>query len=523
MNSSSPTADGWMPVAERRSDGAVSQKLILATYLILCFISIIPFVAIAHPPIVDFANHAARLDLACHRNDPAVAAMYRYQLGIIPNLAADLVNFPLCGAVGPTAVLKGVTAGSLLLIYFSGWLIQRKLFGRANAFLFLLPALAFNIVTTMGYINFLAGVAVVCLMVALAIGREKEFRTMLLIGNIGGLVLFFCHIFALAIGLVLFFGLMLRGERLSPGRLVEAGFRTLALFALPLILIPLVPSDGHDFSFGYQQKIRVLIAPFMANRSLGLYGLILLAPLCLALKDKDARLHELFRVPLALVALYVLLAPSHVHDAVDIDARSVVPLAYLFFAALAPGGRERGLTIALAALAAAFAAFQLWSIAAVWQPYSRQMAEFRAATTVLPADAKVLPVRDFEGPNVVAAPMGYFNVTSYATLDRRIFNPLEFTGVGMQPLSATPAFAAIDTPAGPPFSAEIANRLATPDADLQRRAPELATRFALRWPHTYDYVIYYHFGRPRNFNPKVLSEVRSGSFFTIYKIKKPAN
>ena len=136
--------------------------------------------------------------------------MYRYSLGLIPNLAADLVNWPLCGVMGPAAVLKATIAGSLALTYFSGWLLQRKLFGRINAFLLLLPAFAMNLVTTMGYINFLAGVGVACLMVALAIGRERRFGELLAIGNIGGLILFFCHIFALALAVVLFFGIMFR-------------------------------------------------------------------------------------------------------------------------------------------------------------------------------------------------------------------------------------------------------------------------------------------------------------------------
>src|SRR5215218_6314904 len=116
----------------------------LATYVLLCALSLLPFVLIAHPPIVDFANHAARLSLACNAGDPAVAAMYRYNDGIIPNLAADLINWPLCGMMGPLAVLKATIAGSLALVYFSGWLIQRKLFGQVNAFLLLLPAFAMN-------------------------------------------------------------------------------------------------------------------------------------------------------------------------------------------------------------------------------------------------------------------------------------------------------------------------------------------------------------------------------------------
>ena len=521
MGVSTATAGTWARPAWKVSElSQPSERAILCAYLLLCFFSLVPFLAIAQPPIVDFANHAARLTLACNMGDPAIAGMYRYQLGIIPNLAADFVNAPLCGIVEPTMVLRLVTAASLSLIYFSGWLVQRKLFGQANAFLFLLPAFAFNVVTTMGYINFLAGVAIACLMTALAIGREKNFGAMLLIGNLGGLILFFCHVFALAIGMIVFFGLMLGRAPPTPKRLFQTGLVTATSFLLPLSLLLFVQSDGHGFSMGYHEKMRVLIALFMANRSVGLYGIALLGPLLLALKDKDVCLHRHLRLPLAALALYVLLVPTSINDAVDIDARSFVALAFLFFMGLEPARARPGIALATGALSAAFVAFQLWQTVAIWQPFSRQVDEFRKASAVLPAQARVLSVRDFEGPRVIATPMSYFNVTSYATIDRRIFNPMEFTGVGMQPLYVTPAFQAIDEPAGGPFSTEVANRLATPDGEVERLGPTLKTRFALRWPETFDYVVFYHFGRPTNFNPTVLTEVRRGSFFSIFKIRK---
>lgn len=520
MSSSTDTADGWLAPREAAKPVRLAHSLVLPGFVLLCCLSFLPYLIVSFPPIADFANHAARLDLACHANDPTVAAMYRYRLGMIPDLAIDLVNLPLCGTFSSAAILKAVICASLALIYSSAWLMQRKLFGRPNAFLFLLPAMAFNMVTTMGYINFLAGVAIVCLMVALAIGRERQFGALLLIGNLGGIVAFFCHIFALAIGMLFFFGLVLRAHAKTPRGILSSALKTAAIFMLPLALISFVPSDAHALSFGYVQKGRLLIALFMANRSLGVYGLILLAPLAFALKVKDVELHERFRLPLALVGLYVLLVPSQLNDAVDIDSRSLVALAYIFFAALAPRRDQQSVTLVLGALAAGLVGFQLWSVMAVWQPFSRQVEEFRAASAVLPANAKVLPVRDFDGPQVIAAPMAYMNLTSYATIDRRIFNPLEFTGVGMQPLSVTPAYARIDAVAGQPISSDIANRLAPADAVIAHPAANFSTKYALHWPQTFDYLIYYHFGAPKNFNTKALREVRRGSFFTIYSIDR---
>jgi hypothetical protein len=494
--------------------------MILWTYLLLCCASLVPFLAIAQPPIVDFANHAARLSLACTISDPATSAMYRYQLAIIPNLAVDLVNAPLCGIVGPTVVLKLVTATSLSLIYFAAWLIQQKLFERANAFLFLLPAIAFNLVTTMGYMNFLAGVATACLLLALAIGREHRFGMLVVLCNAGGLVIFFCHVFALGFALMLFFGLMLPSERPSVPQVANAALRALGLFALPLRLLAFAPRGHEHFSLGFFHKTRMLPALFMAQHvNLGAFGLALLAPLYLLFRNNLIGVDRRMRWPLITVGAFLLVSPCSVGNAIDIDSRILVATAYLFFAALYPRRCQREITLGLAAIAAGFAVFQLWSAATIWTNFSKQVDELREAGRILPARAKVLTIAS-GGPTEAADPLAYSHVTSYLTIDRRIFNPLEFTGVGMQPLSVTKGYAAVDTPTGQPYSPELANRFVSPNAALEKLADENEAGFALRWPRNFDYVVFYHFGRPYNFNPSLLSEIRRGSFFTILKVKR---
>jgi hypothetical protein len=521
MTSSTSTADEWSQPANPSAGLAQNANVVVALYLLLCVLSALPFVAIAYPPIVDFANHAARLNLACNQTDPLVAAMYQYRLGIIPDLAIDIANIPACGLVESVTVLKMVTAASLLLIYFSAWLIQRKLFGRPNAFLLLLPAIAFNLVTTTGYINFLAGVAITCLMAALAIGRERDFRALLLLCNVGGLLVFFCHLFALAAVMTFFFGLMLRNAGLSVRGFAIACLRTFALFALPLFFLLLVPRDGHGLILSYHGKFRVLIAPFLAQHvSIGLFGPLLIIPLYLLLKKRIVEFHPLFRFPITALGLYILIIPSEVMTAVDVDSRTIVALAYLALAAFRPVEREREVTLAIGALASAAAAFQLWATLAIWQPFSRQAAELREAVRILPPEAKVLTVGEDTGPELIAFPSAYSHLGSYATIERRIFNPFEFTGVGMQPLSVTAPFAPYDTPAGQPFSPGVANNLATPTPALEGKARKLQADYALRWPQRFDYVVYYHFGRPKNFNPAVLREVRAGSFFSIYKVDR---
>jgi hypothetical protein len=490
-------------------------------YVALCILSLLPFVLITNPPIMDFANHAARLSIACNLADPDIGAMYRYSLGWIPNLAVDLVNAPLCGVVGPAAVLKLVTAVSLSLVYFSGWLIQRKLFGVANAFLLLLPAFAFNLVTTMGYINFLAGVGIALLMVALAIGRETKFRQLLLICNAGGVLLFFCHIFALAFAMVFFWGLMWRDCSQTVRGLVIAGLKSAALFFVPLLMVPLVPSSGEAFSVFYSGKGRLLTALLMTPHSNpGILGSLFLIPLYLVIRNGLAEVSHKVRAPLIALAVYVLLVPSGTRDAVDIDSRTLVALAYLFFPAMRPARHSREISAVLISASSVILAFGLVSSLSAWRSFSNQVDELRQALKGVPARAVVLSVTSEEAPEAQVSAIAYSHLASYGTIESRIFNPLEFSGIGMQPLSSTKAYALVDTSDALPVSVDLALQLENPVPSIAKDPRAAKAQFMFRWPERFDYVIYYHHGRAPNFDPLHLTEVHRGTFFSILKVRK---
>lgn len=524
MSSSAMAASSEVPaIGDPRSEIFLPSRLVTAVYCLLCGLSLIPFLWFSEPPITDFANHAARLFIACHQSDSAFAAMYQYRIGIIPNLAVDAVNLPLCGLVSPSMVLRLVTSGSLGVIYLSGWLIQQRLFGRPNAFLFLAPAIAFNLVTLMGYMNYLAGVAIVCLLVTYAIWRQRSFRALLIACNLSGLALFFCHIFALLFGMMVFFGLMLNREPLSAEGVMRASLKTLGLFAVPIALMGFVPSSEHALNIGYDDKLRASPPLIMSKTfSMRLCGVGLIAALYLAFRNSIATISPILRIPLAIVGLFVLLAPNQIQQGYDIDVRTLVALAYLAFMALRPLKNEVAVTGVLAATSAFFVSTQLWAAVTIWQPFSRQVDEFRAASEVMPATSRVLTLTDLNDSGLVAWPTAYIHLTSYATIDRHIFNPLEFTGVGMQPLVTTQAYAPISPGVGAVIYWSEAKKLADPTSETEKAASAYAPyAFALRWPQKFDYVVYYHFGRPKNLNPALLTEVRPGRFFTIFKVKHP--
>jgi hypothetical protein len=498
-----------------------AQTILTLLYVVFCAISVLPFLVVDHPPIVDFANHAARLWIACHQTDPAVAAMYDYRLGIIPNLAVDILNLPLCGIASPTAVLKLLTVSSLVLIYISAAMIQRKMFGRLNAFILAVPAVSLNLITTMGYINYLAGVALVIALVAITLNNNRRFLDKVIICNVFGIVIFFCHIFALSLAIVLFFGFNLSSAERSFRGIVRSALKTAALFAIPLCLIPLVAQGGEALNISYEGKLRVLPAMTLTQHAgLGIYGLLPLLGVGWFRTIGRVELSSQLRFPLGALAIYVATVPSELQGAVDIDSRSMVALGYLFFAGLRPLKAERRVTKVVGAIAACMTAISLTLSGKVWSDFDRQVVELRSAFEVLPPRAAVFSVNNAQGHERVVQPMAYSHLTSYATIDRRIFNPLEFSGIGMQPLQPTAAYQSIDTAAASPISASLARVLYNPSHELSQRALRMNLGYLLRWPEKFDYVVYYHFGTAPNFAPERLTLIAQGSYFSILRIRR---
>ena len=221
----------------------------------------------------------------------------------------------------------------------------------------------------------------------------------------------------------------------------------------------------------------------------------------------------------------VIVIPNELQAAVDVDTRLFVALTYLFVMALAPVRKEKQVSLAVAAISAFFVGKPLYQGLTSWQAFSAQVSEFRKAAAMLPAGSAVLssfgPAREDEEVETPVMSLNYGHVASYATVDRRIFNPLEFTGIGMQPLVATPRYSQIDTPSAFPLSPEAMKELKTPSRELVRAVAQANLDFAARWHEKFDYVIYYHFGVPDGFDQESLKEVHRSSFFSILEVNRP--
>ena len=509
---------------------AAERRALGAAYVLLSAIGIIGLSIGSVPFAVDLANHATRLFIECNAADPVLSRMYTVHYDLIPNLAIDLINQPFCGVVDPMTVVRGAMAAAMAGVLLATWKIHVLLNQKPNAFVLLAPAMTFNIVTGMGYLNYLVGtflfLAFVWTMLRYKV-LDRHPVLAFLLPNLFGALLFLCHIFALGLAGVFLFGMRFaRGERQDlVRRTVGAGALTALAFVVPLLMMLFAERSGVGFAYPLPGKIRALWAPMLYSsvRVAGLLTFVWFALFLWALREKHIRFAASLRWPLIFLGIFALLLPSALLDAVDLDSRSLVAVAFLAIAAIGarPGTRIPSSAQAAAiAVAVATIGLQLGTAVPKIVIYERQVAELRGAS------ARVFRPYDtvLAMANQDAEPLGiqqfYTHLLSYETRERQIFNPSEFTGKGMQPLRVTPEFVCLDVPAGRPLSYRFAGVMLDPANGSVLSKPQFANlRYAYRWDRKFDYVLFYDFGKPENPFPTILQPVERGSFFTIYRVE----
>lgn len=480
-----------------------------------------------YPLAVDIPNHAARLFVECNQHDPTLSRMYSVQYSLIPNLAIDLLNRPLCGLVDPLVFLRATLISTMAGILVVVWFLHRFLNQQATAFVLLAPAMSFNVITSMGYLNYLIGTFLFLLFAWSMLRFDILWRHKALaiaLPNLFGAAIFLCHIFALGLAGVFLFGLRFTAERDRPlmARLVRAGLLTAVSFAIPFLMILLADRSGTGIFYALSAKARALWSPVLFS---SVYVAAALAFLWIALfywvfRERYVAIAKPLRWALLFLLAFSLALPSGLLDAVDIDSRCFVSVFYLAIAGLVVrrrNGRPQRAELAAGAVALVTIAAHLMVLMHNVRVFDRQVAEFRSAITVLPAMASVLSVTDLD-PNSPVPRRFYSHLGSYATVDRKIFNPAEFTGKGMQPLVVKREFACLDIPAGWPVPTEIIGELSKPEtASLMDTKKFRPYDYAYRWDRNFDYVVHFHFGARANPVPSQLKAVREGSFFTIYR------
>jgi hypothetical protein len=507
-----------------------------AAHAVLLALCLYPIVGVATPPLIDYPNHLARLHvLTAIDTDPALQAIYRVEWNLVSNLAMDTVVPLLAPVLGLEPAGKVFLAISLGLVVAGTVLLHRRFFGQVGWSSLLVYLFFFNLTVAFGFVNFLFGIGLaLCLMALWDAGKDWKPHWQVPVFSVAATLLFAVHLTALLVyGLVVAVWVAeraLQARRAGRPALKEAAVG-LAQFVVPaLLLASFAGGLGDDGAIRYDlgAKTRLISGPFLFLFDFWEAAFFVIASaLLLRLHFSGAlTLHRRLRYPLlALVATAVLL-PNYAFVGWGHDIRLLLPIVCLMAAAAALDLRGRRAGIVLVALLVGLAGVRVGLLTDYSRQVARQSLELRQAIAGLPAGSALLPAfsrdlaqwPDLREDRSFMALKRFNHMASLGLLETPIFIPTLFTTPTVQPLAVRPRYADLDAREGdPPRMTEL---LLAADGLLpvSARAIPAGRSFLVDWPAHFDYLVMYDFGEPRNPLPDVLTPVRRGSFFTLFRI-----
>ncbi|HEY3637077.1 MAG TPA: hypothetical protein VGK90_02915 [Rhizomicrobium sp.] len=509
--------------------GARSLRWPLAALLICAALLALPAVVAPMPAMPDYPAHLASFYLlAGGAKSPLLAQFYRVQWVLVPNLAAEIIVpalTPLFGLSGAAAVF--LVAGILLWVIGAG-LVQWALYRRIGIAPLFASLFAYNANLMWGFINYYFAMGLALCAFAVWIATERKRTAWHVAGfTLGILAIYFCHVFAVAVLLLLIgcYEVSAAGRPVSFSRI----FRRLS--PLPVIFAPAVlayvflkphGSPGLvEFNLldTWDDRLSAAIQ-FCFDRSAWSLLVALAALFAIGLWRKKLSLDP--RMWFGLTALLIASAfvPEWAMGGWGIDLRLPAVLGALAFAS-AEVHFARRTELALLVGALALVAFCAATLAGNWLYYDHRFAEFRAASRSLPAGSKIVTVLDGDAMGL-ASDQPYWHMAEYAIIDRQAFTPLLFTTVGQHVIQLQPTvqhIAARSAQAGsPPDISELDDLSAgnvADDPDIRKIFPYL-----IHFQCHFDTALVVHLGGHRSPVPDMLKLEHTGSFFSLYRIRR---
>jgi hypothetical protein len=519
----------------------------------LIIVLLVPLILTEIPPLLDYPNHLARMEILYRLpGDADLAKIYGTNWRIVPNIGIDLTMPALMHVLSLTAAGKVFVALALILPLLGVVALHRVLFERVSYWPLAAGLVAYNRLFFSGFLNFLIGVGLALLAASLWVAwRERPAWQRVGGAVVAAIVIFFCHLIAIA-----FYGLLLLAVELARAWWMRRlGRRDLLVrlawlavpFIVPAILYLRAPISGGDPAGGHGLvdaikhyywalaaephglKLYGLMGPFLTYNRLLDAGAVILVLAVLVLFGVGRRLAisppVVGVIALLLVAYPVV--PFFLMQTAWVDQRMPILAGFLLFAGTFPRiGSARTGRLMLAAFAVAILA-RTFVIALDWSGHDAQIADFRQVIEPVRPGDRVLVVQTEKNadpnamvnrPDSVRAMVendATMHLPALLVIERKAFWPLLFTAPTKQPVRVMPPYDAISLPEG---ELPWAGGLADLDPTTLKWAPYLPD-----WQHKFDWVLVLNPGDARDgyslpFDQ--LERATAGKVAVLYKIKK---
>lgn len=495
-------------------------------------ILVVPIWVVDMPAMPDLPAHLASFFLLDGGISKApLAHFYRVDWQFVPNLAAEIVVPLLAPVLGLMPATKLFLSAAVGLWVLGAACIQRALFGRIGPAPLLAAFFAYNVNFFWGFLNyeFAAGLALVVFAGWIATANVPRVRRVVLFAA-AVLVVYFCHIFAAAI-LLLLIGTF-EFERLIRERSLLSRRTGLLVMDMMLLSAPAVAAflflkpqaaGGGDIAFnllstwqdrlGAAFEIRYDQPGYVVLAVLGLFCIV-------GLWRGWLGIHPAMRSVLIALILCVVFMPEWAMGGWGVDLRMPALLGAMTFAAM-----EMHIRVCRQAVLAAVATVALCVSAAAaggnWAYYDHQYAEFRAALRNSPRGTRIMTALDGDAMGM-ASDEPYWHMAEFAIIDRYGFSPLLFTTAGQHVVRLQPQYqsiaAATAQQGSPPDVGELGD-LAAGQVDGDEDIADVFPYLMLFQCH-YDEVVVIRSGGKPSPVPDILKLRHRGSFFDLYDVRR---
>ncbi|WP_448207110.1 hypothetical protein [Azospirillum sp. sgz302134] len=550
---------------------SLASALPLAITLILL---VLPLLLVEMPPLLDYPNHLARVDVLLHyRTDPFLGEHYTASLTPVPNLLMEAVMLPLASLLPLYVAGRLYVALTVVLTLVGVLMLHRTLFQRWSLWPLCGALFVYNATLIGGFMSFTLGIAFLLIGLSLWIGLEGR-RSQLPVGAAFALFLYFSHAIVLGAYALCLFGVEATkyvGAGRKPFTVANIGrdaARFAALLILPVLLfattvgMQLLHSDAaavgaHDKSpllivkeiywrlkkltelrhWGY--RLNDMLTPTLNYNTLldAVTLLLVVGGVVLAALTRRLRASKAMMLVVGIFVVCFLVIPDPFFGTYFVSIRFWILAALLLVA----GTDVRfGSPRAAAVFAVAFLALlgvRTAVLVSNWYGYQGDVADLRRAMERIEPGSSVLiawagqeagccNTREFlltQPPwrhSLVALP-SLIHLPSIITVERRAYVPTLFSHPGKQPLTVTKPYRdrCMAIYEGVPVDVRLLTR---PEEATQRDHVEPCPHY-IGWREKYDYVLvmfantFHQFGlRP----PPGVEERYRGDVFDLWKVER---
>jgi hypothetical protein len=516
----------WVMFHPLRRARDFSGFQVAVLFALILLIAAIPILTNPIPPLEDYINHLARMNvIAKIRQDPNLARFYEIDWEIVPNLMMDLIVPTLARVMNIYVAGQTFMILIFLLILSGGLAVNRALFGCWSILPLIAAPFLYNYVFLVGVVNYQFGIGVALWGLAAWITlRRAAMPWRLLVSTGFVLLLFFCHLFAVGV-----YGIAIlayetwtlladKGRPLLRRVLVLVAGGVPFLPVIPLLLVSPTWANAGDFEWESSGKIEGLfyiIQVYSDVVALSLAGILTIGVIW-AMRRRLLQIHPLFYVLLCIGALVYIALPRLLFATYLADQRLPVALAFMLVACLHIELRQRLVRRGFIVLLMVFLVIRVIEVNVVWAQLSPQMLAMRASVKkITPGSTVLVAYADPNGGDDVHD-LGMVHAACLAIIERSALVTTAFTVQGKQIMHVTPNYLSqVDSEdETPPTVAQLVL------AAVRKDRP--GGHYWDNWPQRFDYVyVLFTDDDAANPAPDLLTPVYDGERFQLYKVRKP--